>query len=197
MISPSRISSRVVLLGSLLVMFSGCQSSGDSMDSPPPASAQSEPKGASTTSRSEAKIDACSLLTTAEVEAVLGGTVGTQTPTHGMHGDTGCTYEAASTRIVAPTAVVMVWPSGYTMKELLAGLKENAGVSAFEAVPGIGDEAHWGAETLFVRKGTHVFSVAAGALNQESPNAPLEAAKNLAQKAVQRIPLGARDHSFP
>lgn len=186
MISPGRISSRIVLLGSLLVLFSGCQSSGDSMDSPPSASAQSEPKSASTTSRNEAKIDACSLLTTAEVEAVLGGTVGTQT--QGMHGDTGCTYEAASTRIVAPTAVVMVWPSGYTMKELLAGLKENAGVSAFEAVPGIGDEAHWGAETLFVRKGTHVFSVAAGALNQESLNGPLEAAKNLAQKAVQRIP---------
>ena len=189
-ITPRKCTSiNLALLSGVLFLFAGCGSdSGDYSNNQSSAASSGESAGSSGGRQSETKIDACSLLTKAEVEAVVGGAAEAPTQTETMYGGKSCTYMAATTSIAAPTVQVLIWPQAYTMKQLQEGLKENAGVSSFQPVPGVGEEAYWTSDTLYVRRGNVIFSVAAANLKQQPSGTSLEVSKDLAQKAIQRIP---------
>jgi hypothetical protein len=130
-------------------------------------------------------IDTCSLLKQPEVQSAIGRSVAAGLKDAGKMGEvtfSHCTYKDRDLPVVLLT--VYTYEIGKAeMKKLFESAKKQAGDA--ETLSGLGDDAYWwkSKTTLFVIKDKYMVSLFLG-----SGVAKLEAAQNMAQKVVQRLP---------
>jgi hypothetical protein len=130
-------------------------------------------------------IDTCSLLKKPEVESAIGRSVAEGLKDAGKTGEfnfSHCTYKDRDLPLVLLT--VYTYQIGKAeIKTLFDSAKKQAGDA--ETVNGLGDAAYWwkSKTTLLAIKDKYMISLFLG-----SGVAKLEAAKNIAEKVVQRLP---------
>jgi hypothetical protein len=137
--------------------------------SAPSQSAASAPGARATTG---ASIDACSLVTKAEVEAVLKQPV--QEPAKSQDGNiTNCKFGTFWVSLTTGSDVATAKQDHEFNKTVTS--------AAQQAVPGLGDDAFWNerVQGLWVLAGANQFSI------QRAPN--VQAATELARKALERL----------
>jgi hypothetical protein len=144
--------------------------------------------GSANIGRGDDAIDACSLLTQADVEAAIGASVAEQAPDTGKLGEvpfSHCTYMIKND---AELVAVLLTVSTYRSEAEVKAFFENAMKEVEKEttqVKGVGDGAYWWMDeaTLFVRKDEHLISVFLG----PSVDGSLKAAQDMAEKALHRI----------
>jgi hypothetical protein len=137
---------------------------------------------AQTAQRPPAPIDACSLVTKAEVEAAVGAPV-TEPQKRQEANQTNCEFGDAK----APVFTTRLWVSVTTGASASQAKAEHDMNRMFVAadlrpVSGVGDDAFWNSRVtaLWVLRGKHQFSI------HRAPNP--ETAKSLALKILHRLP---------
>ena len=136
-------------------------------------------------------MEACSLLTRAEVEAAVGTSVAQPAPDTGRLGEvpfSHCTYNLKNDpELVAVLLTVYTYKSEPEVRAFVENARKEVGAETIP-VMGIGDVAYWWKDkaTLFVSEDEHIVSVFLGPGVDES----LKAAQNIAQKVLNRIREG-------
>ncbi len=173
----------IAVLATALSVATACggedEDEGD--DGEPVAMETDSPEG-ETPGRGEVSgVDPCELLSADEVEDVLGGPVGEPTLDDSAYPLVSCSF---ATEDAAYSVDVMLY-SG-EREEVEALFEYNR--EEFEEVEGVGEAAYWAAEPfsqIEVLQGNYEVAISVYAPGEESH---LEAAKDLAKKALDRLP---------
>jgi hypothetical protein len=181
---------RVVLTGILLLVTVGCN-----QNNSPSSSANSQTKPAASGSK---EFDACTLVTKAEAEAVMGEHLkdGESGPVS-MQGGEMCMYESPDTMSARHVTVRIESPNfdwnKYKEERRIEGERMQPKRGRIRPVPGLGKEAYFARHVIHVLtdKGiltVIVFKDPGDAIAGEEVETKAEAAeKELAQKAVARL----------
>ena len=155
-----------------------------------PVSLGSQGRSVSIESTTEG-MEACNLLTRADVEAAVGTSVAQPVPDTGRLGEvpfSHCTYNLRSdAELVAVLLTVYTYKSEAEVRAFSEQARKEVGAETIP-VMGIGDVAYWWKDkaTLFVSEDEHILSVFLGPGVDES----LKAALNIAQMVLTRIREG-------
>ncbi len=135
--------------------------------------------GAASAQEARSRIDACSLVTKAEVEAAVGRPV--PEPKKQQAGNVAaCSYMDPQTGMVIVVFEVFAGNDAAQARDVFKQRSQSA--APVQSVSGLGDDARWNmvSKALNVLKGKYVVSVA-------TPRG-LDAAKKLAASALRRLP---------
>jgi hypothetical protein len=144
-------------------------------------------------------IDACALLTNADLESILGETIKDRKPGTQVAGaltTSQCFFASASARSVSLT-VTRTNPAGrsgvtareYWRRQFHAGEHDAEDDRRARPVPGLGDEAFWTgtrfAGALYVLRGDVFVRISVGGIGDEK--ARIDASKRLAREVLRRV----------
>jgi hypothetical protein len=138
------------------------------------ASSSGQPAG------SKAAIDPCALVTQGEADTALGGSARQERP-----GEANIPPNLVTCRYTAPrgeglAVMTVMVRTGYSENEAKSGFQSTRELGDSETVSGIGDEAFWLADQLYVLKGVRSLTLA-GDVDRTT-------AEDLARSAVNRLP---------
>jgi hypothetical protein len=129
---------------------------------------------------SQAAIDPCALVTQAEADKALGGGAKQERP-----GEANIPPNLVTCRYMAPrgeglAVMTVMVRTGYSENEARSGFQGTRELGETETVTGLGDEAFWLADQLYVLKGVRSLTLA-GDVERTT-------AEELARTAVNRLP---------
>jgi hypothetical protein len=183
----------IVSISVVLLALAGCNRNNNTSSTPSAPAAAAKPAASAST-----ELDACTLVTKAEAEAVLGEHLkdGESGPAS-MRGGEICMYESRDSLSARHVTVRVEAPNfdwdKYKEERRIEGEKMQPNRGYIRPVPGLGKDAYFARHTLHVLtdKGTLtviVFKDAADAAAGEEAETKAESAeKALAQKAVSRM----------
>ena len=154
-----------------IMVATGCGNGGDTSGA---ASGSGQPAG------SQAAIDPCALVTQAEADKALGGNAKQERP-----GEANIPPNLVTCRYTAPrgeglAVMTVMVRTGYGENEARSGFQGTRELGETESVSGLGDEAFWLADQLYVLRGSRSLTLA-GDVDKTT-------AEELARSAVNRLP---------
>lgn len=130
-----------------------------------------------------ASIDPCTLVTPEDIQAAVGFPVQTGRRSADQNGGTSCQF--IGTQDNTNTVGITV----YQGNQEVAAAQQNMGGAQAQAVPGLGDQAFFVNNGLYVRSGNNLFSVGIAAPNQQNQgqNQIMNAAVALARRIIVKL----------
>jgi hypothetical protein len=161
-----------VLAFSLVVALAGCGGGDGASDSAPAASSSS-------TADADGALDPCALVTKTEADEALAAASTEERPGEANYPPTLVTCRYTAPRGAGLAVMTVMVRTGYSDAEAKVGFQGTREVGSAEAVAGLGDDAFWLGDQLYVLVGRRSLTVA-GDLDRAT-------AERLARQAVDRM----------
>ncbi|MCC7445900.1 MAG: hypothetical protein IT324_00720 [Anaerolineae bacterium] len=147
------------------------------------ANGGAQPSGTAVAEAIPGALDPCSLVTPADIQAAVGFPVQAGRRSNDQNGGASCQF--IGTQDNTNTVGITV----YQGNQEVTAAQQNMGGAQAQAVPGLGDEAFFVNNGLYVRYGNNLFSVGVAAPNQQNQgqNQVMNAAVALARRIIVKL----------